>query len=132
MPKSSSDRKKIFVVLIALALAVLFGRRLIIFSMGTWEYYHTDLVCLGRDPTPPEDLGDQFPFPLYEVGSYTVITDRGHMYSGDEYSVWGDSWSGSVTLLWAGRDGATFVVAFHTHNYEEATCRWFTPLGDYR
>lgn len=130
-------KKKIFTVVAILALAVLLGPRLLILSMATWEYYHTDLVCTGRDPTPPADLGEQFPFPLYEVGPYKVITDRGFMYPGNEYEIAGEgNWFGMVTLLWAGRDGAIFTVTFESNDpvygYSRPTCRWFTPVGGYR
>jgi hypothetical protein len=129
-------KKKIFITVAVLALIVLLGPRFLILSMATWEYFHTDLVCTGRDPTPPAELGEQFPFPLYEVGPYKVITDRGYMYPGDEYRVWGESWFGMVTLLWAGGDGAVFTVTFESNNpvtrYSRPTCRWFPSLGDYR
>lgn len=130
-------KKKIFVVVATLVLAVSLGPRLLILSIATWEYYHTGLVCLGRDLTPPADLGNQFPFPLYEIRPYAVITDRGYMYPGDEYEITGEgNWLGMVTLLWAGRDKAVFAVTFEANDpvngYSRPVCRWFTPVGDYR
>ena len=119
-----------------LVLAVLFGPRLLILSVATWEFYHTDVVCTGIDPTPPVELGKQFPFPLYRVGPYMVTTDRGSMYPGDEYEVAGEGdWLGMATLLWTGGEGATFAVTFESNDpvngYSRPTCRWFAPAGDY-
>lgn len=129
-------RKKLIPIMIVFILVLLLGPRLLILSLAAWEYYHTDVVCTGRDPTPPPNLGEEFPFSLYEVRPYKVITDKGYMYPGDEYRVWGEDWFGMVTLLWAGRSGAVFAVTFEAndpvHGSLRPTCRWFTPIGNYR
>jgi hypothetical protein len=123
---------KLLIIVAILTLLVLIGPRLLSITIATWNYFHTDLVCFGRDPTPPYELGDQLPFPLYEIKPYKVIIDRGIMYPGDEYVVQGEGWGGSITLLWAGRDRAIFSVNFLSHTYSDLVCRWFTPIGTYR
>ncbi len=130
-------KKKLLIIFVILVFLVLLGPRIYILSVATWQYYHADIVCSGREPTPPEGLGNQIPLLLYEVRPYTVITDRGHMYPGDEYEVTGEgSWYGIATLIWAGRDGAVFVATFVANDpvkgYSRLQCRWFVPIGDYR
>ena len=80
---------------------------------------------------------DASPVAVYEVKPYTVITGRGKMYPGDEYEVWGEGdWLGIATLLFAGKDGATFFVIYDVDDpikgYSRPTCRWFVPVGNYR
>lgn len=130
-------KKKIFLLLIVLALTVLFGPRLFILSIATWEYYKTNDICLGQYPIPPAELAEPVPIYIYEVKPYTVITDRGHMYPGDEYETRGEAdWLGMATLLWAGKNGAVFVVTYDIEDpklgYSRPLCRWFVPVGDYR
>lgn len=125
-------KKRFFIIVVVLILIIVLGPRLYIHFMATWDYYHTDVVCLGKDPTPPVEIGEQVPLLLYEVKPYVVITDYGPMYPGDEYNVLGETWSGIATLLWAGTDGADFVVKFKSIDHPEYTCRWFIPIGNYR
>ncbi len=127
-------KKKQSMVLIVLVIAFLcvFGLRLYSLGGATWDYFHTDVICSGKDPTPPAGLGEQAPLLLYEVKPYTVITDLGNMYPGDEYNIAGESWSGVATLLWAGKDGANFTVKFKSYGYPKYTCKWFIPIGNYR
>ena len=121
------------VVLFAiLALIILLSPRLFILTWAAWDYYHTDIVCTGRDPTPPTGLGEQVPLSLYEVKPYSVLTDVGYTYPGDEIIVNGEGWSGAADLLWAGKDGAVFLVTLRSSGHSQITCRWFTPAGDYR
>ncbi len=59
------------------------------------------------------------------------------MFPGDEYEMFGEGdWFGMVTLLWAGKNGATFVATYEVNNptqgYSRQNCRWYTPVGDYR
>jgi len=131
------DKKKIVFWVIVIAIGVLLFPRLYILATSAWIYHQTETICVGRDPTPPMGRGEQFPVPLYEVRPYTVITSRGYMYPGDEYDVPGEgSWYGMITLLFAGKDGATFLVFYPINDpikgYLRVTCRWFVPVGDYR
>jgi len=127
-------RKKLVVTIIIFMVAILcvFGLRLYSLGGATWDYFHTDVVCSGRHPTPPKGLGEPAPLPIYEVKPFTVINDMGNMYPGDEYIMPGEGWSGVATLLWAGSDGATFTVKFQSSGYPEYICRWFIPIGNYR
>ena len=130
-------QKKIFLLFTVLTAALLFGPRLFILSIATREYYMTNDICLGRHPVPPTELAEPVPIYIYEVKPYAVMTDRGHMYPGDEYETWGEvDWFGMATLLWAGRDGAVFVVTYDIEDpelgYSRPSCRWFVPVGDYR
>lgn len=127
-------RKKLLLALIILMVALLcvFGLRLYSLGGATWDYFHTDVVCSGKNPTPPAGLGEQAPLLLYEVKPYTVITYLGNMYPGDEYNIGGEGMAGTATLLWAGSDGATFTIRYKSYGYPKYTCRWFIPVGNYR
>jgi len=119
--------KKKISLFIILVLSVLIAPRLFILSVVTWNYYHTNEIC------PP----GTFPVIVYEVKPYAVITDRGNMYPGDEYELMGEGeWYGIGTLLFAGKDGATFFVVYDIddpiNGYSRPTCRRFVPVGDYR
>jgi hypothetical protein len=131
-----SMKKRILIFFTILVLIVLLGPRLFVLSMAVWEYYDTEIICTGMDPTPPPGLGEQVPIGVYEVLPYIVLTGRGYMYPGDEYEVGGEVWYGMATLLFAGNDGATFVVTYRqidsVKGYSRSNCKWFIPVGDYR
>lgn len=130
-------KKKILIFLATFMLVVLFSPRLFILSWATWEYFNTNVVCLGHSPTPPAGLGEKVPVDILEVKPYSVLTLRGYIYPGDEYEMSGDAyWFGMTHLIWAGRDGAIFLVTYESDDpvkgYSRPTCRWFAPVGDYR
>jgi hypothetical protein len=127
-------KKKLFMVFIILAFAFfcVFGLRIYGLVYSTWDYFHTDVVCSGQSPTPPKGIGEPAPFPIFEIKPFSVITNYGNMYPGDEYNIGGDDSSGVATLLWPGKDGATFLVKYKSYGYRRYTCRWFIPIGNYR
>jgi len=129
--------KKIVAIITATVLVVILVPRIVVVTEGVWDFLHTNKLCYGRDPTPPDEYANQIPFPLYKVTPYSVVTDRGFMFPGDEYEVTGEGdWIGMVTLLWAGKDGAYFLVDFDIddpiNDYSRSTCKWYTPIGDYK
>jgi hypothetical protein len=133
----TSMKKKIFVLIAILALIGLLSPRLIILSLATWDYYHTDVVCLGQEPMPP--IGLEFPVSLdiYEVKPYSVLTRRGYIFPGNEYiRQRGDVLFEVADLLWAGSDGAVFLISYTINDPVKGNssqmCRWFAPVGDYR
>lgn len=128
---------KLLLIVGFISIASLFVPRMYILAVATYQYFTTDIVCYGMDPTPPDNYGESFPLPIFEVSPFSVITDQGQMYLGDEYEVYGEGdWRGMATLLWSGREGATFTITFESNHPEEGymrrNCRWFLPLGDYR
>jgi hypothetical protein len=130
-------KKKIFFLAAILVLIALLSPRLIILSWASWKYYHTDTICHGKIPTPPTGLEDQVPLDIYEIRPYSVLTRRGYIFPGDEYEMSGEAfWFGMAHLLWAGRDGAVFLITYEVNDpvigYSRPTCRWFAPVGDYR
>jgi hypothetical protein len=119
-------KKRILLLVIALALTVLLIPRLFVLSLAVWEYKNTNENC------PPS--GSIPHLPLYEVKPYIVMTGKGYMFPGDEYDVPGEgTWYGMATLLWAGIDGATFLVEYPSPGGNVVlSCRWYKPVGDYR
>lgn len=130
-------KKKIVFWVVAFTICVFLFPRFYNLVTYTLAYSQTETICIGYAPTPPTGLGEEVPWSPSEVRPYTVITDRGYMYPGDEYDVPGEgSWYGMITLLFAGKDGATFLVFYPINDpikgYSRVTCRWFVPVGDYR
>lgn len=114
-------KRKILVAILALILCILFGPRIVIISVTSWEYFQATEIC------PP-------PVIPMEVKPYTVITDRGRMDAGDEYVLIGDgAWYGTVTLLFSGKKGATFYGIYPVKDpikgRIQAACRIFVPIG---
>jgi hypothetical protein len=126
--------KKTFLLIVLFMLIVLLSPRIILLSLAAWDYYRTDITCTGRVPTPPR--GFQVPLDIYEIKPFSILTRRGYIFPGDEYRIWSESWFGMANLLWAGKDGATFLITFTVNDTVDgnsrSTCRWFAPLGDYR
>jgi hypothetical protein len=133
-------KKKTLLLISILTLIAFLSPRLIVLSLATWDYYHTDIICNGKIPTPPTGLKDQVYIFIYEVNRYSVLTDQGHLFPGDEYVVPQEVWvgGGAADLLWTGRNGAIFLITYPISDPESgrwistSTCRWFAPIGDYR
>lgn len=130
-------KKKIFLLMAIFAIVASQSIRLIILSLATWDYYHTDEICLGQEPIP--STGKNFPVyvDIYEIKSYSVLTSRGYIFPGDEYVFqYGDVLYDTMVLLWAGSDGAVFLLNYTIYDpvkgYSTQMCRWFAPVGDYR
>lgn len=130
-------KKKIFLLIAIFALIASQSIRLIILSSATWDYFHTDEVCLGQEPIPP--IGKEYPVyvDIYEIKPYSVLTSRGYIFPGDEYIFqYGDALYDMTYLLWAGSDGSVFLLSYTVYDsvkgYSTQMCRWFAPVGDYR
>lgn len=117
-------------------MIVILSPRIYIFTLSLWDYLHADKICVGRHPSYPSEKNELFPFTPYEVRPFSVITDKGKMYLGDEYEVVGEVRNDMATLIWVGNNGAYFLISYNDSDSQDgnasSTCRWFTPIGDYR
>ena len=128
-------KKKYAFWFIILVVGILLFPRLYVLTLSAWDYFQTEEYCTdGKRPRTP--AGDEVLLRIWihEVKPYTVITSKGRIYPGEEYDMYGEgAWYGYVTLLFAGKDGASFLVTYP--NREEKTrhdCRWYVPIGYYR
>ena len=124
---------KRLLIFLLLAILVLLAPRMYILAIATKGYFATDEYCFD----PSHQHQPSVPILIYEVKPYLVITDRGYMFPGSEYEVWGEGhWYGIATLLWAGKNGAYFELIYSATDqngvYSRPTCRWFIPLVNNR
>jgi len=57
---------------------------------------------------PSSEVEDQVVLDIYEVKPYSVLTQRGHIFPGDEYEMSGEAfWFGMAHLIWAGKEMLT-------------------------
>ncbi len=121
--------KKIIVKYVAiLTFILIFGARIYVLIVAGWDYFHTEEICLDSQ-TP-------FAMTIYEIKPYTVVTDQGNMYLGDEYMAIGPiGWDGSADLLWISPKGAVFLSIYRiddpTEGFSSGHCRWFVSSEDY-
>lgn len=117
------NRRTLYIVIIILLLplVILLIPRLIVLSLSAWHYFHTEEIC-NEDPIPMLYLG---------FGRFSVVTDRGPMYPGDEYDVPAEgAWYGWASLLYVDAKGATFIVKYPIKSgshIQRRFCRWFLP-----
>ena len=131
------NKKKVFLSIAIFALIASQSIRLIILSSATWDYFHTDEVCLGQEPIPPTGKETPVYVDIYEIKPYSVLTGRGYIFPGDEYIFQhGDALYDMTDLLWAGSDEAIFLLSYTIYDpvkgYSTQMCRWYAPVGDYR
>jgi hypothetical protein len=130
----TSDVKKKWVLLTLAGLVIVSC----VLALATWEYFGAGTGCTGnRTPRTPEGERIFVGIRVYEVKPYTVITSEGRWYPGDYNDQAGEGiWHGNITLLFAGKNGATFVVFYPVNDrvagFSESSCLWYVPVGDYR
>lgn len=128
--------KKKIVLFITILFILLFLPRIIILTISLVKYIQTERICVGLKPAYPTEKDELVPIPIYSVNPFVVTTNEGIMFIGDNYEVYGDGiWYGRVVLLWAGPNGASFLVTYNIPNLKDIKqrpmCRWFLPLGNY-
>jgi hypothetical protein len=131
--------KKIILVSVVLGFIFMFGGRVFILASGIWDYSNTDKTCREAHlPVGQAQLEGQIPLTMiiFEVTPYSVKTDRGYMYPGDEYEAYGEgAWYGLATLLGVGKKGATFLITYPVDEigdgYSRKNCRSLIPIGNY-
>ncbi len=117
-------KRKIILIIIAVivVLSIPFWDQLFFLSLMIFDYLRTSETC------PPPAISGEV------IRSYSVTTDQGEMHPGDEYiEMVGDTtWGRTAGLLFAGKDGATFVVKYATNDPVQgrsySTCRVFSPI----
>ncbi len=131
--------KTIFLIIMLIVL-VWQAPRLIVLTLSTWDYFHTETICTGSSPIPPTGSWDEIFVDVEEVNSLYVLTDQGKLFIGDEYLVPEEFnvGGGAADLLWIDNNGATFMLYYPISDHETnkfitySRCRWFLPKGVYR
>jgi hypothetical protein len=116
--------KKKIIFFAILIILILLAPRLFIVSMAVRDYFGTTKTCSSQ------------PSYIFSVKPFTVITDRGTLYPGDEYVMTGEgAWYGMTTLIFVGSNGAYFYdvrpVDDPVKGQLRIGCRLFVPIGDY-
>lgn len=116
-------RKIIFIIIaIIVLLTIPFSDHIFFLSWMTLDYLRTTESC-----PPPAIFGAT-------IKPFTLITNKGKMYPGDEYvEMVGDStWGRTAGLIFAGKNGATFIVVYAVDDpikgKSQSMCRVFSPV----
>lgn len=86
--------------------------------MSAIRFDNTRDICQGEGPVP---------ILLDQINTFSVTTDRGTMFPGDDYDVPGEGyWLGNATLVYVANHNAAFLLLYPAENTKErAYCRWY-------